>query len=101
MKSRFSSVLVVLLLLAVFGLGVFLLVIAEEMPAPGLILMALSGGAFLFRLFARGGARSAVGSSARNPFAGSAQASESYDYDMERRRRGEFDDMDASQGSRH
>lgn len=90
MKPRLASVLVTLLLIAVFGLGVFLLIAADEMPAPGLILMAGSGGIILYRWFGRHG-HSMTSSDDEGPFVASEQARESYDYDMERRRRGEFD----------
>lgn len=42
MKSRSAAVLLALLLIGVFGLGVFLLVAADDMPAPGLILCAVA-----------------------------------------------------------
>lgn len=98
MKSRFSSVLVVLLLLAMFGFGVFLLMNAEEMPAPGLLLMAFSGGILLYRWFGRRPARS-HNNSDDSHFDGLDQARESYDYEAERRRRGDFD-MDAQASHR-
>lgn len=90
MKHRLASVLIALLLIAVFGLGVFLLVAAEETPAPGLILMAVSGGILVYRWVGRRGPPQA-NSDDESPFAALEQARESYDYDQERRRRDEFD----------
>lgn len=90
MKSRISAFLVVLLLLAVFGFGVFLLMKAEEMPAPGLLLMAFSGGILLYRWFGRRPALSRSNSDDGH-FDGLDQARESYEYEAERRRRGDFD----------
>jgi hypothetical protein len=87
MKFRVSSILLVLLLLTVFGLGVFLLMTAEETPAPGLLLMAFSGGALIYRWLGRRAARSS--SADDSHFEGLDQARESYDYEAERRRRGD------------
>lgn len=100
MKPRLASVLVALLLIAVFGFGLFLLVAAEDMPAPGLILMAVSGGIILYRLFGHSG-RSMTSADDDDSFVGSEQARESYDYDVERRRRGEFDMDGQASGHRN
>jgi len=91
MKSRLPSVLGTLFLLAVFAFGAFLLVKAEEMPAPGLILMFISGFIFLIRWKGRRGIRS-IRSATESPFTGLDQARESYEYERERHRRGDFDD---------
>lgn len=93
MKSRLLSVLGTLFLIAVFGFGAFLFVAAEEVPAPGVILMGVSGALLLRRFFGRGRGpgRQAASQHSESPFTGSRQALDSYDYDMERRRRGDSD----------
>lgn len=85
MKSRLASLLLTALLLAVFGFGIFLLLVAEDTPAPGLILMLISGALMLSR-FARRGARS-TSSDDDGRFDGIKRAHESLDYDRERDRR--------------
>lgn len=53
MKPRLASVLIALLLIAVFGFGLFLLIAAEDMPAPGLILCTLAVAIALIRFLPR------------------------------------------------
>lgn len=69
----------------------FLLVVAKETPAPGLILMSIAGLVFLGRRYRSATPRSTDDSSTDAACNGIEQALESYEYDMERRRRGDFD----------
>lgn len=91
MKSRLASALVTAFLIALFGFGVFLLVVAEDMPAPGLLLMTISGVLVLSRLLSRRNTANALRSPRKSAFSDSAQALKSYDEDFERRQRGDFD----------
>lgn len=91
MKVRLFGIFVTLLLIAAFGFGVFLLVVAKETPAPGLILMLISGWVLLQRRHRTTASRPADSTATDDAFAGIEQARESYEYDMERRRRGDFD----------
>lgn len=91
MKSRLASALVTAFLIALFGFGVFLLVVAEDMPAPGLLLMTISGVLVLSRLLSRRNTANALRSPSKSAFSDSAQALRSYDEDFERRQRGDFD----------
>lgn len=95
MKSRLFSVLGTLSLIAVFGFGAFLLAKAEDMPAPGLILMLVSGVFLLNQWKGRRGIRT-IHSAPGSPFTGLDQARESYEYELERHRRGDFDDAHTS-----
>lgn len=85
MKSRLASALVTALLIALFGFGVFLLVVAEDTPAPGLLLMTISGVLILSRFFRRKVRNTAYDDDGR--FDGIKQAHESLDYERERERR--------------
>lgn len=98
MKLRPISALIALFLIAVFGFGLFLLIAAEEMPVPGLIVMLISGIVLLIHLMGRPNVR-ASHTSSENPFTGLDQARESHEYELERHRRGDFD-VDV-QTSRH
>lgn len=85
MKSRLASALFTALLIALFGFGVFLLVVAEDMPAPGLLLMTISGVLILSRFLRRKVRNTAYDDDGR--FDGIKQAHESLDYERERERR--------------
>lgn len=89
MSARINSFLFFIVLAVVFGLGAFLFIAADEMPAPGLILMGVSVAFLIARYRGRAGRRDTVDSD--GAFEGSRQARDSYQYDVERRQRGEFD----------
>jgi hypothetical protein len=86
------SVILRLLLTVVFGLGVFLSVVADEMPAPGLLLILISV-IFAIRFwFRRPGVLRSVEQSA---FDVTEIDRQSYELEAERRRKG---DSDSTQG---
>lgn len=89
MSSRIATWLVTLFVLLTLALGVFLLVYAEDMPAPGLILTLGSGAVLLYRLFGRSAGQKSADED--DAFIMAEQNRESYQYEVERRRRGEFD----------
>lgn len=89
MSSRIATWLVTLFGLLALALGVFLLVYAEDMPAPGLILTLGSGAVLLYRLFGRSSGRTRADED--DAFVMAEQNRDSYQYEVERRRRGEFD----------
>ena len=89
MSARITGFLFFTVLAVVFGLGAFLLIAADQMPAPGLILMGVSIALLVARLTGRSGRRDPVDSN--GAFEGSEQARDSYQYDVERRQRGEID----------
>lgn len=91
MNTRFAGILFFTILAVVFGLGVFLLIAADEMPAPGLILMAVSGTLLIRRLFSRNTHVKHAQVDEDGPFEAAERARESFQYDVERRQRGEFD----------
>lgn len=89
MASRTAARLVTLFLVGVLVLGLLLVRYAEDMPAPGALLVALSVAALLYRFVGRH--RLTVADDLDSAFAGSQAARESSEYDAERRRRGDFD----------
>ena len=97
MSARITGFLFFSVLAVVFGLGAFLLIAADEMPAPGLILMGVSVAFLIARFRGRAGRRDTVDSEVA--FEGSQQARDSYQYDVERRQRGEFDAHPPGSGS--
>jgi len=97
MSARTTGFLFFTVLAVVFGLGAFLLIAADQMPAPGLILMGVSIALVVARLTGRAGRRDTVDSN--GAFKGSEQAQDSYQYDVERRQRGEFDAHQSGSGS--
>ena len=82
MNTRVKALLFALTLTLVFGLGVFLLVVADEMPAPGLILMAIS----VVVAVGRWGAGRSDSGSPSSAFDAMERDRESYEHDAERRR---------------
>lgn len=97
MSARITGFLFFTVLAGVFGLGAFLLIAADQMPAPGLILMGVSVALLVARLNGRASRRDPVDSD--GAFKGSEQARDSYQYDIERRQRGEFDAHHSGSGS--
>lgn len=97
MSARITGFLFFIVLAVVFGLGAFLVIAADEMPAPGLILMGVSIALLIARLTRRAGRRNQVDSN--GAFEGSERARDSYQYDVERRQRGEFDANPPGSGS--
>lgn len=98
MSARITGFLFFIVLAVVFGLGAFLVIAAHQMPAPGLILMGVSIALLIARLTGRrAGRRDPVDSN--GAFEGSERARDSYQYDVERRQRGEFDAHPPGSGS--
>ena len=89
MGARLAAWSITLFLLGLLVLGFVLLRYAEEMPAPGLLLITIAGGALLYRFW--GPRRSKSQGDADEAFAAADESRESYQYEVERRRRGEFD----------
>jgi hypothetical protein len=95
MASRMAARLVTLILVGVLVFGLLLVRYAQDMPAPGALLIAVSVAALLYRFM---GQRRPTGADHEDTaFAGSDSARESSEYDAERRRRG---DSDASETDR-
>lgn len=91
MKVRFSTIVFILCLLVAFGLGAFLLIVADGMPTPGLILLGISAFA-LARHLARRGRDVPSGDPGEDVrFRATQRERESYEQELERRRRGESD----------
>ena len=90
MKVRFSAIVFVVLVVIAFGLGVFLLVAAEETPAPGLILVGLSS-AVLIGYVIRSRRSGTSTTTTNSPWTAIDQDRQSYEEDVERRRRDEPD----------
>jgi hypothetical protein len=89
MSSRIAAWLVTLFVLSALALGVFLLIYAKDTPAPGLILTLGSAAVLLYRLFGRNSGQK--GADEDDAFIVAEQNRDSYQYEVERRRRGEFD----------
>lgn len=91
MKARLGTVVFLSILSAAFGFAVFLLVAADETPAPGLILMGVCGVA-LARYLTRNRPRTPEAADPHDIFPSANERDrEIFEQELERRRRDESD----------